>query len=376
LTWSEETNASIREDGWLTSGLLEIESGEAMIAFNSGATATVEGPAALSIESSNRVFLNKGRLTADVPPPATGFTVNTPRLNAVDIGTRFGIEVDSEGNSELHVMEGEVEASRTSGNSVTVLVREGLALRADERTRSELSPVPYAGDEFILQLGSIGIPSPLLRYSFDESVGAVIEDTGTTRGFDVPLVREGNLDHSPRRSVGYSGGGLVFQRGNELEVPLSRECRFEGSHTISFWMRIPPKLASLTGREILEYGRDGSGWRVLCEPASGRGARGALRIEFDDGFVVGSTDLADGNWHHIAYRFIGGEEANISSHIHLFVDGKPETLSDFLPGKIREGRAGSLKIGGSESSGFDGWIDELHIFNEAIPTPAIQKLSE
>ncbi|MEM6915671.1 MAG: hypothetical protein AAF491_03805, partial [Verrucomicrobiota bacterium] len=27
LTWSEETNASIREDGWRTSGLLEIESG-------------------------------------------------------------------------------------------------------------------------------------------------------------------------------------------------------------------------------------------------------------------------------------------------------------------------------------------------------------
>ncbi|MEM1440999.1 MAG: LamG-like jellyroll fold domain-containing protein [Verrucomicrobiota bacterium] len=376
LTWSPETASKIREDGWLTSGLIEIESGEAMIAFNSGATATVEGPAALSIESSNRVFLNKGRLTAEVPPPASGFTVNTPRLNAVDIGTRFGIEVDKDGNSELHVMEGEVEASRTSGNSVTVLVREGLALRADERTRSELAPVPYAGDQFVLQIGSISTPSPLLRYSFDESVGAVIEDTGSSRGFDVPLVGDGELDRSPRRSVGYSGGGLVFQPGNELLVPLSREFRLEKSHTISFWMRIPPKLASGTEHEILEYGRDGTGWRILCEPASGRGARGALRIENDKGFVVGSTDLADGNWHHIAYRFIGGEKANISSHVHLFVDGKPETLSDFQPGTINEGRVGSLKVGGSESSGFDGWIDELHVFDEAIPTPAIQNLSE
>jgi len=376
LVWSAETAKTARDDGWLTSGLIEIESGEAMIAFNSGATATIEGPAALSIESSNRVFLNKGKLTADVPPPASGFTVNTPRLNAVDIGTRFGIDVDAEGNSELHVMEGEVEASRTSGNSVTVLVREGLALRADSRTRSELSPVPYAGDQFVLQIGSIGEPAPLLRYSFDESVGAVIEDTGTTKNFDVPIVAEGELDNSPRRAAGAIGGGLVFQPGSELVIPLSKEFRLENSHTVSFWMKIPPKLGSRPGHEILEYGRDGTGWRVSCDQTSGRGARGALRVEFDDGFAVGSTDLADGNWHHVAYRFIGGEKANVSSHVHLFVDGRPETISDFQPGNVDGGRAGSLKLGGDEARGLDGWLDELHFFNEAIPTPTIQALSE
>ncbi len=375
LTWSEETAGSIREDGWLTSGLIEIESGEAMIAFNSGATATVEGPAALSIESPNRVFLNQGRLTADVPPPATGFTVNTPRLNAVDIGTRFGIEVDADGNSELHVMEGEVEASRTSGNAVAVLVSEGLALRADERTRSELSPVPYAGDEFVLSIGSIGEPAPMLCYSFDESVGAVIEDSGSSLLYDVPLVADGELDQSPKRAAGYKGGGLVFQPGSELEVPLSRDFRLENAHTLSFWMKIPPRLASRDGHEIISYGRDGIGWRVLCDQGSSRGARGALRVEFDDGFIVGSTDLADGNWHHVAYRFIGGENANISSHVHLFVDGKPETISDFRPGSIDNGRAGSLKLGGDLRTGLDGWIDELNFFGEAIPTLSIQHLS-
>ena len=62
------------------------------------------------------MFLKSGRLTAEVPPAASGFTVNTPRLNAVDIGTRFGVNVEENGDSELHVMEGEVEVSRTSGN--------------------------------------------------------------------------------------------------------------------------------------------------------------------------------------------------------------------------------------------------------------------
>jgi hypothetical protein len=295
-------------------------------------------------------------------------------MNAVDIGTRFGIEVDADGNSELHVMEGEVEASRSSGNSVTVLVREGLALRADDRTRSDLSPVPYAGDAFVLQIGALGTPAPALQYSFDESVGAMIEDSGTSKKFDIPLVPEGGLDNSPRRAAGFIGSGLVFQPGNRLEVPLPGEFRIENHHTISFWMKIPPKLGNRESLEILEYGRNGIGWRISCEDGSLRGAKGALRVEFGDGFVVGSTDLADGNWHHVAYRFIGGENANISSHVHLFVDGMPETISDFQPEEIGRGRAGSLRLGGSKSNGLDGWIDELNLFSEAIPTPAIQSL--
>lgn len=375
LQWSPATAEMIREDGWLARGLIEIESGEAMIAFNSGATATVAGPATLSIESSNRVFLNRGKLTADVPPPASGFTVNTPRLNAVDIGTRFGIDVDAEGNSELHVMEGEVEASRASGNSVTVLVREGLALRADGRTRSELSPVPYAGDEFVLQIGAISTPAPLLRYSFNESFGAVLEDSGSTKRFDIPLVAAGGLDNSPRRSAGIKGGGLVFQPGNTLEIPLSRDFRLENRHTISFWLKIPPKPGGRESHEILQYGRDGIGWRLSCEQNAANGSRGALRLAFDDGFIVGSTDLADGNWHHVAYRFIGGETANISSHVHLFIDGRPETISDFQPGRISEGRAGSLRLGGDPVRGLEGWIDELHFFHESVPTPTIQELA-
>ncbi|MDF1825935.1 MAG: FecR domain-containing protein [Verrucomicrobiales bacterium] len=374
LEWSKETGGAIREDGWLSNGLIEIESGEATIAFNSGATATVEGPAALSIESSNRVFLNRGKLTADVPPPASGFTVNTPRMNAVDIGTRFGIEVDVEGNSELHVMEGEVEASRSSGNSVTVLVREGLALRADERTRSELSPIPYAGDEFVLQIGALNAPAPALQYSFDESVGAVVEDSGASRQFDIPLVSKGGLDKSPRRTAGIIGSGLVFQPGSMLDVSLPGEFRMEKRHTVSFWLKIPPKLGSRDGLEILEYGRDGTGWRVSCENGSSRGMKGALKVEFDSGLVVGSTDLADGNWHHVAYRFIGGETANVATHVHLFIDGRPETISDFQPGEIGRGRVGSLRLGGSETRGLEGWIDELNLFDEAIPTPMIQSL--
>ena len=49
LVWDTPSLPRVRKDGWLAPGLLRLESGSALIAFNSGATALVEGPADLSI---------------------------------------------------------------------------------------------------------------------------------------------------------------------------------------------------------------------------------------------------------------------------------------------------------------------------------------
>jgi len=374
LVWDAASRAKVSEDGWLAPGLLRLESGSAVIAFNSGATVLVEGPSDLSIEADNRMFLKTGRLTAEVPPLASGFTVNTPRLNAVDIGTRFGVSVENNGDSELHVMEGEVEVSRTSGNAVALRLREGLAVRADSRTRTELTPVSYSGDHFKLRLGSPAEVQPALQFTFDESVGAIVEDSGKDRLFDVPLVASGELDRSPRRAAGRVGGGLVFQPGETLDVPLSRDFRLDEPHTISFWLKLPAKVGQSGEERILEYGRDALAWSVSCNLDSSRGMRGALQVECGGAFVTGSSDLADGNWHHVAYRYLG--EGPLSSRVHLFVDGKPETISATFDGSPNSGRAGNLRLGGVRGEGFQGWIDHFVIFHEAIDTPSIQALSK
>ncbi len=375
LVWSPASLPKVREDGWLSPGILHLESGTAVIAFNSGATALVEGPAELSIESVNRMFLKSGRVAADVPPQAFGFTVNTPRLNVVDLGTRFGVSVDEEGNSELHVMEGEVAASRTSGNAVATVVREGLALRADNRTRSELIPVPYGGDTFRLRLGVPEVAQPALRYTFDESFGAMLEDSGKERLFDVPLVATGELDRSPRRSAGRVGGGLVFQPGETLDVPLSQEFRLDEPHAIAFWVKLPAKIGREAPERLLEYGRGNGFWRIACHLGEDGGLPGALRVECGGGYVVGSTDLADGNWHHVAYRYLGGD-GGLASNVHLFVDGKPENVSHSQTGPLPGGRAENLRLGADRTLGFQGWIDDLVLFQEAVSTPILQKLSE
>jgi len=372
--WSPATQERLHAGGWLTRGPLHLDGGEVLVALNSGATVLVSGPARFSIESSNRLFLESGELSAEVPSAATGFTVNTPRLNAVDIGTRFGVRVEENGDSELHVMEGAVEASRASGHSAPVLVREGLALRADARVRNELTPVPYAGDGFRLQSGPLSAPQPLLHFDFDETGGAVLEDRGVGRLHDVSLVAQGELDRAPRRGTGRFGGGLVFQAGHSLEVPLTHDLRVEGPFTLSFWVKIPPKFEERRDAVLMEFGRGENAWRLLCHHRSGQGSGGALRLEHAGGYLAGQTDIADGNWHHVVCRFIGGEGADLASHLHLFIDGQLESSSEARGLPVGSGPAGMLRLGHPGAEGLKGWIDEVQLFNEAIPTPVLQAL--
>ncbi len=373
--WAATTQKAMRKDGWLSNGMIKLDSGTALIAFNSGATALLEGPASLSLETPNRAFLEYGKLTAEVPEPASGFAVNTPRMNIVDIGTRFGVSVNENGDSDLHVMEGVVEASRSSGNSVTMLVHEGLSFRADSRTRSGMVPIPYEGDSFTLRLSANPQRMPLtaLRYQFDESGGAALLDTGRSGLLEASLLPDSSGRIPPRRAPGYSGGGLIIHSGQSLETVLPKKFKLNSAHTISFWMKIPPSLDTNESGSILNFGGEELGWKILCNQNSLDGSQGALRVEFGGkGYVIGSSDLADGQWHQVATRFLGGEDADISSHLHLFVDGKLENLSGWQSTEIDQGGAEVLSLGSADEFGFRGWIDDLRIYLEAISTTSIQ----
>lgn len=370
--WSAESAPRIREDGWLGAGLLRLEQGSVWITFNSGASVLVEAPAEFSIETWNRLFLNSGQLAAEVPPRASGFTVNTPRLNAVDIGTRFGVSVDGEGNSELHVMQGEVEVSRSSGNTAATRLLEGLAIRADERNRASLIPVEYAGERFRLRLGESVRTLPDLCFKFDES-GAILEDSGK-RGYDVPLVASGELDRSPRRGLGRSGGGLVVAPGEALHIPLTSEFRVDEPHTVGIWVKLPANPGQIEEDTILTYGSGGDSWILGCNLDPARGQRGALLLRGGEGVLIGSTDLADGNWHHIAYRYLGG--GDLASHVHLFVDGKLEKPSLTSAAALPTGPATEIRLGAGSGAGFEGWLDGLNVFREGASTATIQGLAD
>ena len=78
--------------------------------FENGTRVTVEGPCDFKIADEMSGVLYSGKLAAEVPEEALGFSIKTPSSEIVDLGTAFGVEVDQEGKSEVHVFEGEVVA--------------------------------------------------------------------------------------------------------------------------------------------------------------------------------------------------------------------------------------------------------------------------
>lgn len=108
----------------------QIAAGTVALVSARGARLVIEAPAEFYFESPQRLHVLRGRLAADVPPAAKGFTVITPAGDAVDLGTRFGVDVPASGAAEVHVFQGEVIA-KASGAHNRQSLRGGDAVAFD-----------------------------------------------------------------------------------------------------------------------------------------------------------------------------------------------------------------------------------------------------
>ncbi len=117
-------SSPVRVGSALEPGWLRLESGMAQVVFYSGARVVIEGPVELNIVSPNEAACPKGRLLAEVPPPARGFRLKTDELNVVDLGTAFGIDA-SHGRTEVHVFKGVVDLH--PGTTAGQALKEGQA---------------------------------------------------------------------------------------------------------------------------------------------------------------------------------------------------------------------------------------------------------
>ena len=108
-----------------------IRAGSVSLITALGARIVIEAPAEFHFESAQRLHMKRGRVAADVPPAAKGFTVITPTGNAVDLGTRFGVDVPTSGAAEVHVFQGEV-ITKASGALANQSLRGGDAVSFDQ----------------------------------------------------------------------------------------------------------------------------------------------------------------------------------------------------------------------------------------------------
>ena len=124
-------------------GELALERGIAQLSFQNGTVIVLEGQCGFEIIDEMNVILTHGKMWAYCPEDAYGFKVHTPGgREIVDLGTEFGIEIDSSGTTNVHVFDGLVDV--VSLNAEPQRVNAGSAVHwvhADAPiNRSEAQP--------------------------------------------------------------------------------------------------------------------------------------------------------------------------------------------------------------------------------------------
>lgn len=127
------------------SGLMELT-------FASGTRAVIEGPAGFQVAGPNSMRLAYGRVVANVPKGAEGFTINSRDGQVVDLGTEFAIHVPRDSApSTLGVFRGKIEFHPRDAGGEVLRLEENQALSANV---SGGRTIPFQRSDFHRELPS------------------------------------------------------------------------------------------------------------------------------------------------------------------------------------------------------------------------------
>jgi hypothetical protein len=153
--WAQSKHpADIGSELWNNEGTRWLHKGIVKIEFDYGAEVIIEGPTGFEMMDAEKMILHSGRLYATIPKSATGFTVQTPYSTIIDLGTEFGVKVDHDGTTDVHMLKGKASlipgASRQKGESRELAA--GQANRVD--TSGQVKEIPLQERAFVRGVSS------------------------------------------------------------------------------------------------------------------------------------------------------------------------------------------------------------------------------
>jgi len=130
--------------------------------------------------------------------------------------------------------------------------------------------------------------------------------------------------------------------------------------TVEAWIK-----TDVPGKEIVSWGTNRGGEKFSFRLDGG----GQLRLEVNDGFIIGQTRIDDGKWHHVALTFKGSNMYNV----RLYVDGVWDRFSSIDSRTINTGSALAVQISkGFHNRYWEGKIDDIRIWSKALSASTLK----
>ena len=348
----------------LTAGAIELVTAR-------GVGLVIEAPASFRFDSADLLRLERGRIAADVPAAGKGFTVLTPSGKAVDLGTRFGIDVELGGSSEVHVFEGEVIAESARGGRVSVRDGEAVSLGDDNEGREMRSgafirdgeiPSLYAA----VEAGQVARSQAMVRkIRSDTSLIALFDFEGDDRPAGQYRLVQGRWPGSIAPDFSKPDDHMLVDFGGDRAWPQV---------TFAAWVR----LDRVVNRFQSLYHTDG--WN-LEKPGQVHwlvAEAGALR--FSPNMARLAADMSDQNYYPTSRSVL--DEKGRWSHVATVYDSDTKTTRFFLDGLLnRETRLavappamlGPARIGNWnwDDRKLSGRVDEFVVWGRCLTAEEI-----
>jgi hypothetical protein len=132
---------------------VRLKSGTVQLTYETGTKVVVEGPVDMVMSTGVEAKLASGKIAAAVPRFARGYTIVTPTAEVVDLGTEFGVSVDENGTSEVHVFDGDVVTRRAGlhGFGAIVHAKQDEAVEIDGQADGP-RPIEFDAKKFVRRL--------------------------------------------------------------------------------------------------------------------------------------------------------------------------------------------------------------------------------
>lgn len=377
----------------ISKGKFQLTDGYAEVELKNGVTLLVEGPATLNLKSGNNVLLEQGSLVAKIPEKIKHFILNTPSSEISEQNSEFGVMVDALGSSQVHALNGNVKA-RVNNKSAFEYINANQARAFN--INQQVNIIKNNPERFMRALPGKSPTTPgYLHWSFDEISNNTFPCSGKGINNKCYHANSKSLvpsESGPKITNGQFGDALYF---NGKSTWLETEFPGIGGNnprTVAFWVKVPSDFSIKKGYGILSWGLSStqSAWQISPNPAEKDGPLGRIRIGTNKAQVIGTTDIRDRRWHHVAIVLFGGEQADLSTHILLYLDGKLERSSTKSIAKVftelSHPKSRPLIIGRNIAftnnkskmpyKFFKGWLDEIFIFDAALDQQQIQNLMQ
>lgn len=126
VEWLSEKHPVVGET--LEVGDLKIKSGTLQIEFFAGVRLLLRGPADFELRAPDEMRLRQGTASCFVSELGRGFRVLTEDMEVIDLGTAFSMDVQNGKQTEVHVLEGEVEIKSETVSSVTLKKNQAIRM--------------------------------------------------------------------------------------------------------------------------------------------------------------------------------------------------------------------------------------------------------